>query len=194
MEIYDEMKEHIKNTVKAKENDDIIIRQCVTYSDDSVQYGLLWYDRLAPYDCKVIFTSTQLNDALVLLEDKIMYRINKGIIGSYLFFQIQHLDAKLVSHNIITSSNYPYIEIHLHDKHRKIIYEIIGTNYLYTLVYDNLFYLKQYEVFRRMIMKLNKSALHDIYYETYGNIAILTKKQMIKKLLDNNKMIFIDNY
>jgi hypothetical protein len=197
MEIYDEIKDHIKKEQIQRAKDEVIIRQCVTGHAKifPLQYGLLWYDEYEPYNYKVIFIDTDITTALKKLQDKIMYRINYGIISSYLFYQIQHIDASLVSYYIVKSSNYPYVEINLHNKTKKVICTISGDNHLSELVHNNLFYLKEYDIHRCFITKLNKAKLRDIYYEIYGkNNLLYTKKMLIKEILDNKKREFIDNY
>lgn len=205
MEIYDEIKQRNKMIQHAKKEDDIIM-QCGTHESHNfpLQYGLLWYDEYEPYHYKIIFTETNLDNALKLLQDKLMFRIQSGIISSYLFFQIQHMDANLASYFIITSSNYPYLAIHLYNRRKKRIHKISGNNVLYNPVYHSLFYLKSYDEFRAYVIKLDKEKLRDMYYDAYGiqNVphtkiytkTLYTKTMLVKALLDNKKREFIDNY
>ena len=167
-----------------------------------LQYGFMGYNEYYQHgvlmsEYKIHKTSNDINLIIKALRQDILWHLNENLTENLLFYQVNNIDPGLVSYNIIKSSNYPCVRIEICDRKRKKLCNFYGDDNLYTTLYNELHFLKNYNEYLNQLNKLSKSELSKLYFEVYGtkhNFMLFKKLRIFKALLDNNKRLFIKNY
>lgn len=164
-----------------------------------IHYGYMWFSTCDVHgiyvtDSKVLKTDDDITIITDYIHDSILSKLEKNIIGTYLFYQVEDINPNIVSYQLITRSNYPCVTVYIRDsKHKKFCY-IKGNGRLYDALYNNLPYLKRYDDTSTRLHTMNKDALKKEHFIIYTQMNVhLSKKMIIKDLLQNKKREFIKN-
>lgn len=181
--MYNKKEEYIANTV-------INNQRC------QVSYGLMAYNTyylrgqlLSNY--KIWQTSTDINIMIAYIKTQMIRLIKNNIIANLLFY-IVDTNPGAVSYHYITSSNYKFIHIIINNTN-KLCY-IYGDKTLHEKLYEQLYFLKEYNTYKNKIKNLSKNELKNLHYESYGTIPLLmTKNSIYCRLLKHKKYLIINN-
>lgn len=188
---FDEIKAHNKivNEMLKQEQEKL-------YPSPGIHYGYMWFIDLKMAnvtDSKVLKTDDDINIVTDYIHDSILSKLEKNIIGTYLFYQVENINPNIVSYQLIIRSNYPCVTIYIRDsKHKKFCY-LKGNSMLRDALYGNLPFLVRYDDMVTLLHTMKKKALKQEHYIVYTNVNVnlLSKKAIIKDLLQNKKREFI---
>lgn len=169
--------------------------------DDKLGMGFMTYKLNTEYGIevskfKIIQASYQIDDIYQKLEEYIFSQINNRHSSDILVYQIIGINPSLVSYDIITSSNFPFVKINI-KSYGTQLFHINGDKTLSTTIYQKIPNLSTYRKYHNRIMTLNKKDLSEIYVETIGKTVpkIFPKYKMRTRLLNYKKQtIFVGKY
>jgi hypothetical protein len=157
-----------------------------------INYGLMTYvtyhvQGTLLSDYKIYHMTNNIDEMIDYIKIDIINHIkNKNNIN--LLFYITDTDPLLVSYQFIISTS-QWLKIII--KNQPNICTLHGDKNLYDELYEQLDFLKDYDMYKEEINSLSKKDLKKIYYKTYDRSSILSKKAIYKKLLKNKKMLVL---
>lgn len=155
-------------------------------------YGVMWYHTyylqgvlLSNY--KIYYTSTNMDDVLTYIKDKIIRCIKNKVQSNLLLYKVDNIDPRVVSYHLITSSNFSFLKIIISDQIDICTFQ--GNQTFCNKLYEKLDFLKEYNDYKDGVKKLTKDKLKDLYYEIYVSRPLLmTKKDILKAIMKNKKL------
>lgn len=164
------------------------------------QYGYMQYEQYYRHDVLiteyVIHKTTPSLSILQSIHNLILKCLSNNTRNHYLFYRVDDVDARLVTYDII-KNHYPYLIIKIKNRYNRNIVSFKGNKGLYTILYNELIFLNQYNLYYTQCKSLSYSQLCHNYNDIYGNphhFYINKRNRVISALLDNEKCKFITNY
>lgn len=193
------------NEIKADQQ----LAACIVKNEDDlniqpspgIHYGYMWFSKYDIHgiyvtDSKVLKTDDDIHIVTNFIHDSILNKLDKDIIGTFLFYQVENINPNIVSYQLITRSNFPYVTIYLRDRRHKHFCYFKGDSELYDVLYNNLPFLMDYNDTMKVLYTMKKKALKREHYIVYINkkVNFMTKEAIIRELLKNKRREFIKNY
>lgn len=161
-----------------------------------IHYGYMIYaiDLFAfddlDFEYKILNTSDDINVIINDLSKKIILSLGNNFLHRYLMYQVENIDPKMVSYNIILSSAFPYVNINVNKMGEEKICDFYGDNDLCRYVYENIDFLKIYDQYVFDIKRLDKNDLEKIFVMTFGKkpkYFYNIRNKILEKLFESKK-------
>ncbi|XWV25614.1 hypothetical protein QJ856_gp0139 [Tupanvirus deep ocean] len=170
-----------------------------------VHYGYMWYyeyyyDGLYFNEYKIYDTSDDINKIITGIQNVLIWAVENKKITNFMVYQVEDVDPRLVSYNIIKSSNYPWFKIKINGKSKNIcdfFCDPNGNKSLYMQVYPHLNFLNDYNKYVENIESLDNAKLKDTYEQVFNKKAsfIFNKRsKILKHLTEQKKFELIETY
>lgn len=198
-EITDDFEENqyrhlLVNQNKKKKDDDNLLLSSKKDLDNKKKYGIMLFREYYLHgilinNYKIIMTSDHLDDIIKYCETlvfNIFKKIDSIFSSKYLIYEVEAIDPRLVSYNIIKSSNFPSVIFSVKPQERNMI-KMFGNKILLNNILDSITPLKDFLKYQAQIIKMSKKELKFLCQEKKISIFFLTDKtKIIKLLLLNN--------
>lgn len=183
------------------ENDNLLLTNSQLNITPGIHYGYMTYslyylDGVEITNYKIQNTNNDLDIIIQDLSNRIITSFEKKLFPKFLVYQVENIDPRLVSYNIIMSSTFHWAKIHVrHIKNKEICY-FYGNNLLLMDIWEKIYFLKNYNQFLKHLQSLRKNDLELLFKETFRKkpkYIFNKKKKMFNALLKNKKKEFVQN-
>lgn len=190
-----EKKKKRQHRKKINQNNNKLLLDNNTNDNNKLGMGFMLYKLNSEYGIEtstynIIQAGYDVDDIYEDLEKCIYRIIYNNHKSNLLIYQIKGINPSLVSYDIVTSSNYPFVRFKT-GYYRNQLYYINGDKTLMNEIYQKIPNLLSYRKYYNKIANLNKKDLSKIYLETFEKKIpkIFSKTKMRNRLANYKKNI-----